>query len=220
MQHEKLVLTKTDCLILESWKNAMEGLGEYLGDGYEIIVHSLENLNSSVISIVNGYHSGRQTGAPITDLALEMLSNIKKTKDQKALSYFTKKNNDIMLKSTTIPIIGENNRIIGLLCINFYMDTPMDRLIANFIPDICEESGPVITEENFPQSIDQLIRDSVQSIRKDVMKDDTITTSNKNREIIARLREKGIFNIKDAVVKVAKQLNISKNTVYMHLRKM
>ncbi len=219
MAKEKLVLTKHDRQILDSCRIIAEGLGEYLGDGYEIILHSLDNLNSSVISIINGYHSGRQTGAPVTDLALEMLKNIEKSKDHKPISYFTKRKNDVVLKSSTIPIMGEGGRIIGLLCINFYTDIPLDRLIANFIPNAYTDMDQPIVEENFPQSIDDLIADSVNSVRAEVMDDDTISTANKNREIIFRLREKGIFNIKDAVVKVAQQMNISKNTVYMHLRK-
>ena len=42
--------------------------------------------------------------------------------------------------------------------------------------------------------------------------------SNKNKEIIRKLYDKGIFQIKDSVPKIADELNISKNTVYLHLR--
>ena len=38
------------------------------------------------------------------------------------------------------------------------------------------------------------------------------------KEIISILHQKGIFNLKDAVVKVAHCMGISKNTVYMHVR--
>ena len=41
----------------------------------------------------------------------------------------------------------------------------------------------------------------------------------KNKKIIYDLYNKGIFQIKDAVTVIAKLLNISKNTVYLHLRK-
>lgn len=40
----------------------------------------------------------------------------------------------------------------------------------------------------------------------------------RNREIVSKLYASGIFNIKDAVIQVADCLNISKNTVYLHLR--
>ena len=39
-----LVLTATDKAILASYAAMVPNLGEYLGDGYEIILHSLENL--------------------------------------------------------------------------------------------------------------------------------------------------------------------------------
>lgn len=72
--------------------------------------------------------------------------------------------------------------------------------------------------ESFTQDVDEMIAEAVTQTLEEVIGDPEITTINKNKEIIIRLEEKGIFNIKDAVVKVAEQLEISKNTVYMHLR--
>lgn len=40
----------------------------------------------------------------------------------------------------------------------------------------------------------------------------------RNKEIIEQLNNAGIFHIKDAVNRVAQELNISRNTVYLHLR--
>ena len=42
----------------------------------------------------------------------------------------------------------------------------------------------------------------------------------KNKEIVAILYQKGIFNLKDSVITIANHLGISKNTVYMHIRNM
>ena len=55
-------------LLSRDWDNILEG--------YEVILHNLESLEHSVMQIVNGHHSGRKIGAPITDLALGMLSQI------------------------------------------------------------------------------------------------------------------------------------------------
>ncbi len=71
-------LTEIDRMILQSYDTVLDGLAQYLGDGCEIVLHSLENLDKSVIKIVNGHHTGRKVGAPITHLALEMLDEIKK----------------------------------------------------------------------------------------------------------------------------------------------
>ena len=69
--------TRMDRMVLESYKTLCEGLANYLGDGYEIVLHSLENYDNSVIKIINGYYTGRKEGAPITDLALHMLEDIR-----------------------------------------------------------------------------------------------------------------------------------------------
>ena len=66
-------LTKSDKLILESYKTMIEGLAKYLPNSYELVLHSLENLEESVIAIYNGEHTGRKVGAPITDLALNLV---------------------------------------------------------------------------------------------------------------------------------------------------
>ena len=58
----------------------------------------------------------------------------------------------------------------------------------------------------------------VEQIREEVIEDKEITSVNRNKEIIQRLYEKGVYNMKDAVGRTAELLGISKNTVYMHLR--
>ena len=60
----------------------------------------------------------------------------------------------------------------------------------------------------------------VEQIREEVIEDKEITSVNRNKEIIQRLYEKGVYNMKDAVIRTAEMLGISKNTVYMHLRNM
>lgn len=128
-----LVLTATDKAILASYATMVPNLGEYLGDGYEIILHSLENLHHSVIENVNGHYSGRANGAPITDLALSMLSKIEHDKSHANICYLNRSKSGVPLRSSTIPIFGESKRIIGLLCINFYTDIPFSSVLKNFL---------------------------------------------------------------------------------------
>lgn len=208
-------LTKTDQLILHSYAMILDGLGDYLGAGYELILHNLESYECSVIKIVNGYHSNRVVGSPITNLALEMMKQIEESADEthRFVTYFNKSKNGIMTKSSTLPIFGENNRIIGLLCINFYMDTPFSKIVESLV-DNNEKSE----KEVFADSIDDLISEIFASAREEVYSNEAIPSTNRNREILAILYKKGVFNIKDSVVRVAKKLGISKNTVYLHIR--
>ena len=129
-----MILSEVDHKILESYKTVLEGLADYLGDGCEIALHSLEDYDKSVIKIVNGHHTGREVGAPITNLALEMLDKIKKDGARFYISYFAKNKRGNPIKSATIAIKGEHERIIGLLCININLNMPMLDFLSVFCP--------------------------------------------------------------------------------------
>lgn len=214
MAHHPIKLSKTDHEILASYITVLHGLAAYLGDGYEMVLHSLESFDHSVICILNGEHTGRKIGAPITDLALNMLDEISKGQND-MITYFSKNKKGEPLKSTTIAIRGENQRIIGLFCINFYMNTSLYDILQTMIP---EEQILPVPKENFAENSDELIETTLEAVKIEVYANQSISANNKNKYIVYQLEERGIFNIKDAVIKVAQSLGISKNTVYMHIR--
>ena len=212
-------LTNTDRAILNSYKGLCDGLSDYLGDGYEFVLHSLEDFDKSVIKIINGSYTGRKEGSPITDLALRMLEKTKEPEHKWHISYFSKNKKGEPLHSCTITIEGENNRIIGLLCINFYMNTPMYKFLGNLFEPAKPLSDTALNE-TFVDNTTELINEAVNQIRNEVFADLNITTQNRNKEIITRLADRGIFKLKNSVIQCAEILGISKNTVYMHLRNM
>lgn len=217
MKPQEVQLTLIDKLILESYCSTLKGLGDYLGKGYEVVLHSLEDFEHSVIYIDNGEYTGRTPGAPITNKALDML--IKMNEDGSTHeTYYSFNSKGEPLKSTTVGIKGENDKIIGLLCMNYYMNTSFYDFIHSFIPkeDIILDSET--TSETFASSVDDMILSTFNTVRDKVFNDSTISSSNRNKEIINIMYNKGIFQIKDSVSKVADLLNISKNTVYLHLR--
>lgn len=215
MGRNYITLTATDNLILESYKVMIDGMAEYLGEGYEIILHSLQNLDKSVVKIINGHYTGREEGASITDLALSMLAKIEESNEVKSLCYFTKNKAGVTLKSATIPIVGEHNRIIGLLCMNFHTEIAFAKMLSSFMPG-ASNSNQIM--ENFTDNVDDLVSAALEEAKNKILPNPAISPTNKNKEIICILHQKGIFNIKDSVVKISELLNISKNTVYLHIR--
>ena len=212
---EEIVLSKIDKLILRGYENMIDALSDYLGDGYELVLHSLENFDSSVIKIINGHYTGRQKGAPITNLGLSMLSQLKNENTKKMYkSYLAKNKKGEPIKATTILIKGENDKIIGMLCINFYLNTPISSIIDLFI----DKSHINVNNEDYAENAENMVLKAVQQASVTVDADNTVKVSNRNKLIINSLYEMGIFKIKDSVVLVSKYLNISKNTVYLHLR--
>lgn len=212
---KQVKLTKTDRAILKSYIPVLDGLANYLSSSYELVLHSLEDFDHSVICIYNGEHTGRKVGAPITDLALKLLEQIEEGHVD-SIVYFSRNAKGEPLKSTTLAIRGEGNKVIGLLCINMYMNAPFIDVINAFVEGSALSSTSL--NETYTQNPDELIESTLEEERASVLADAGILPSNKNKIIIERLYDKGIFQLKDSVIKVEKLMGISKNTIYMHIR--
>jgi predicted transcriptional regulator YheO len=213
-------LSQTDRMILESHKMTMDGLAAYFGEAFELVLHDLIDLDHSIIKIINGFHSGRKEGAPITDFALSMLEQIKQNSLPEAghsrpfISYLSSSKYGKPVRSTTIVIFGEKKRPIGLLCINLYLDSPLTSLLQNF----SSASPTEYVAEHFISDSNELIARSLEKTKADVLDDDSIPVSQKNKEIVTLLYYQGVFKLKDSVQTISRDLGISKNTVYLHIR--
>ncbi|EHS2281297.1 PAS domain-containing protein [Enterococcus faecalis] len=198
----------------------LDGLGNFFGSTHEVILHSLENLESSAIKVINGYFSNRKEGAPITDMALKMLSQVESEHDYAVKPYYNKNQKGVILKSSTIPVIGENDRIIGLICINMHLEMPLIDYLQDLLPSGQQNdmSQELKNSEHFSDNIDELITTSLTKVKQAVESDPNVSHLNQNKEIVIRLYDQGIFNLKDSVIKIADRLGISKNTIYLHIR--
>jgi predicted transcriptional regulator YheO len=209
-------------IVLESYKITMGGLAAYYGDSFEMVLHDLTDQNHAIIKIINGFHSGRTEGAPITGFALSVLEKIKaetaamNKKPAPYMTYYSSSTYGKPVKSTIIVIFGEHNEAIGLLCINFYLDSPISSLAGLFGSSTI--SPAEFVNENFVSNSDELVIKALQKVKSDVMNDNTIPAVLKNKEILTRLYYRGIFELKNAVSLAATELLISKNTVYLHIR--
>ena len=192
----------------------MDALAAYLGEAYEIVLHDLQNLDHSIIKILNGFHSGRTEGSPITDLALSMLEKSCGSGKQPYLVYHSKSKYGKPVKSTTIVIDGQNNEPIAMLCINLYLDSS----IYSFLQSISDGGNAEYANENFIRSSDELITSALNEAKSKINADKAIPLSLKNKTIINHLCLQGIFKLKSAIKIVADDLGISPNTVYLHIR--
>jgi len=198
----------------------LDGLGNFFGSTHEVILHSLENLESSAIKVINGHFSNRKEGAPFTDMALKMLSQVESEHDYAVKPYYNKNQKGVILKSSTIPVIGENDRIIGLICINMHLEMPLIDYLQDLLPSGQQNdmSQELKNSEHFSDNIDELITTSLTKVKQAVESDPNVSHLNQNKEIVIRLYDQGIFNLKDSVIKIADRLGISKNTIYLHIR--
>ena len=217
MKERNVMFTETDFRILDSYKSVLDGLAAYRGGGCEGVVGGPPDWEPSVIETRSGHYTGRREGFPITDLALSMLAKIEERPDTNCITYFNRNQKGEPLKSATIVIRNHSRMAIGLLCINSYMNTSVFQFLQNMTPPAAQTPDSPV-EESYVENVDELIVQAVTEASQKVQNDSAISNANKNKEIVSILYQRGIFNLKDAVVKVAGLMGISKNTVYMHVR--
>jgi len=204
--------------ILKNFIPMVDFLASVLGDDTEVVLHDMTDINKSVIAIRNGHISGREVGAPATNLALRFLKD-PQYQDQDFLSNYKSWSVDGKpLKSSTFLIRNEQHRIIGMLCINSSIERYLHlrNLLDSFVRFPEEDPGekPV---ERFSQSAEELTFDSIDA----VIDKEGISPSRMHKEeklsVVRKLHNSGIFILKGAVSKTADRLMISEASVYRYL---
>ncbi len=209
-------LTKSDLDILYSMKNVVDGIARMYGEYTEVVLHSLDAESPAIIKIANGHVTERGEGAPITNLALMKLKEGKDVSD----SYLTKTSCGKTLHSITTIVRNPKNKPIGLLCINVDMDAPIQSFLKTLLPPRSDNELEVASPETFARNIDETIESTIDTVQTEVWQNEMIPPSKRNREVVTRLHGLGIFKIKDAVLMVANQLGISRDTIYLYLREL
>lgn len=217
--------------LLEKYIHLTEFLGKSLGPDYEIALHDLTDKNHSIIAIVNGHISGRQVGAPLTNVALKVLIDKSYLTQDYLLHYFGVSAKGGTLRSSTF-FIKQGGELIGMLCINFddsrfreaeltirrlcHPDSFVHEILGDCLPSACP--APTAPEpESFHNSIEAVASDAVNRELSRLGVTADRLTAEERAEIIASLEAGGIFLLKGAVKNAADALQCSQATVYRYL---
>jgi predicted transcriptional regulator YheO len=209
--------------LLRYYKSVVQFLGEVLGPQYEIVLHVVTSETDGYIgAISNGEVSGRTLNSGLTDLAKKMIQDKEYKRRDYILNYVGKMPDGKECSSSTYFIKDKNNKLLGLLCINF--DTTKHKLIAQEILQLANIKLPMtkmISEtqnndyvEHFPSSIQDIIYSVIDF---DMLQNDLKLTKEKKISIIKELNDKNVFQVKGAVQEVSNVLKISEASVYRYL---
>ncbi|WP_041394816.1 transcriptional regulator [Photobacterium profundum] len=205
--------TESDRLILKSQIPFMECLGTMFGDNCELVLHSFENLHESVIHIVNGHVTGRKIGAPVTNIALEKLSEFCNSNETWDV-YFSNKNGEKRtFKSSSTLITNFDGVAIGMICINYSLEVSMYSFMKSFMHEPVKRKT-----ENFSNDINSMVLSHLDPIKHQVYSDTNVPSKNKVQEIIKQLYKIGLFELPITTKIVSSELSVSTATVYKHLR--
>ena len=220
-------MSDTSNALLRQYVKLTEFLGAALGPDYEVALHDLTDKDRSIIAIANGYISGREVGAPLTNMALGVLKDESYEWQDYRLHYSGVSVTGNLLRSSTM-FIKEGGKLIGMLCINF--DDSRYQAFAREVLTLChpnqffqaltqpeEVPADALRPETFRNSTEAVAQDAVaHELERLGVPADRLTSEERLR-IIAALDASGIFLLKGAVKDVAACLGCSQASVYRYL---
>lgn len=209
-------------------------LGRMLGPDYEIVLHDVGRKRSTVVAIVNGHISGRSVGAPLTNVALQIIAEKTYLIQDWKLNYQGVSASGKALRCSTFFIKDEKGTLSGLLCINF--DDSRYQELSAYVFALCHPDAYATNisirmlplpldalenpeQETFYKSIATAVDGALRSVLNDSVLPPERLTQSEKLEIIQRLDEKGIFLMKGAISVVAEKLSCSQASIYRYLSK-
>lgn len=218
--------------LLSYYIRVTEFLGRALGPDYEVALHDLTDKNRSIIAIANNHVSGREVGAPLTNVALKVLKDKSYDHMDYMLHYPGVSASGKSLRSSTL-FIKDGGELVGMLCINF--DDSRYQTVSEQILQLCHPDSFVETSFQFDEGRMENIRQDSTSTERfhnsiHGVAGDAVTrelnqmgltadrlTADERIGIVAALEPQGIFLLKGAVKEVADTLQCSQATIYRYL---
>lgn len=203
--------------VLKSMIPLVEGIASTFGKNCEVVLHDVRYPQSSIIAIFNGHVTGRAVGGPMSEYGLADLRRGQFEKHRVNYSKRTKEGK--LLKSTSLFIKDENEKLIGYLCINYDIsELTIAKNIINDLISITEIADfPGGNVESFGSTVNEILGSIVDKTMESIGKPVAFISKDEKVKIVQLLDEKGVFLIKGAVDYVAKVLCVSRYTVYNYL---
>jgi predicted transcriptional regulator YheO len=218
--------------IIRQYIPMVDFISEILGSNCEVVLHDLTDPEKSIIAIRNGHLSGRKVGGPLTDLVLKVIKN-RSYDEQTFINNYKAVASKKEFRSSSFFIKNESSEIIGVLCVNIDIEpfVQVKELMENFSRTNSPSGKAVLqdkdknisntdknlADEKFFGSIEDMLNNMIQEEINLAEAPPERMTFNEKVDIVNRLNEKGTFQLKGAVSKIAKALEVSEPTVYRYL---
>ncbi|WP_028544083.1 helix-turn-helix transcriptional regulator [Paenibacillus taiwanensis] len=192
----------------------VKGIASQFGENCEVVLHDLTlPYDQTIVAIENGHVTGRSVGGPGTNLGLELLRG--STEDGNKLNYVTQTKDGRLLRSTSLYMRNQEDKIIGSLCMNF--DITDLTMAEHALRSITMSGLQAEVRESFVTNVNDLLDALLQEAQEAVAKPVAAMTKDDKMRMIGLLDQKGAFLIKKSSEKICTYLGISKYTLYSYL---
>ncbi|MFZ7102416.1 MAG: helix-turn-helix transcriptional regulator [Peptococcaceae bacterium] len=201
---------------LREFMPVAKSIAATFGNMCEVVIHDFKYPEKSLVYIF-GKLTGRKLGAPITNLVLETLRK-NGDKSSNLIGYQTSTKDGKILKSSTIFIRDETDKIIGCMCINFNLTELLtcQQILDNFTKMVSVDEN-IGSSEEFYGDVNEVLNSIIKNVIADYPTPQQLMTKEDKLNIVKRLDGKGVFLVKGAVDQVAKVLGVSRYTIYNYL---
>lgn len=204
---------------LKEYIPVAEVIAKTFGRDCEVVLHDLSVPQNSVVYTINNHVTGREVGQSFNHLITDVLLSQNFTNDY-AANYYFQTDDGRMIKSSTLLIRDEDQKVMGALCIN--VDTTRITLnmdwLNSLLPNYANHYEQTVV---YSKDLDEM--NHIQEIAHDLI-DQIIGTKQPEKlrrdeklDMIRFMEEKGVFLIRGTIDKVAEKLKVSKVTVYSYI---
>lgn len=199
--------------MLDFLKRIADGISVMFGSNCEVVIHDLENSESSILYITNNHVTEREVGDKLDLLGTRDIDELYKGVDLVNLNGISKNNH--LLKCSTFHAKGEEYHFA--LGVNF--DYTNVLMIQNLVNDLTRvgdsiEIAASEKDENLEQKLDELYKNAVNHIGKPI----PFMRKRERVEMIRFLQDKGAFSIHKSIPIIAEKMKVSRYTIYNYLR--
>lgn len=199
--------------MLDFLKRIADGISVMFGHNCEVVIHDMDNHESSILYIKNRHVTEREVGDKLDVLGTHEIDEF-----YKGVDFINKKGiakNDHLIKSSTFYVKDDDYHFA--LGINYdYTNMLMVHSVVNDLIQVGDDIEVTVPEEdkNLERKLDNFYASAVEHIGKP-----TVFMRKKERvEMIKYLYEKGAFSIHKSIPIIADKMNISRYTIYNYLR--
>ena len=202
--------------IIDLLKRMADATAGAYGRNCEVAVHDLDDMERSLVHVA-GKVTGREPGAPITDLAYRMLKEHGDNAPD-LVNYRSVTKTGRTLKCATVFVRDETGRIRACWCVN---QDITDFLSAKAALDEFTGDGnrqPEARNETFAESVDEMVESLVMGCASRLGKHPTAMSRDERVDLMLELHRKDVFRFRGAAETIAAVMGVSRYTVYNYLK--
>ncbi len=199
--------------IIKRYMPFVKGISATFGSSCEVVLHQFSDLNHSIVTIENGQVTGRDENSSMTDHSLQQVKSGNTKND--TINYSGKGSDGRTIKSTTMFIRDDDEKVIGCLCINF--DVTEFTIAKRALTELLDFGHEPVKEDKSSKKINDVLKEVVQTKIDDIGKPVAYLNKDEKVKIVNQLDGQGVFLIKGAIDYVADILCVSRYTIYNYL---